>query len=558
MALVSTIVKAVLLGVVNICAFLGNVSLFVVLLRKPALRTLSNMFLLNLAAADLLVSVVNMPMANATLVHGSWMFGEFVCTLTAFANLLSLVASVMSLAMVSVNRYHFVVKWRTYHLNFTKARCAVYVVCVWVFSGLMCLPPLFGWAEYRYNAGQSQCFVNWSSSASYTLFMVVICFLGPLSTMALLYCKVWKFNKASIQVVSSWNTAERGGKMSAQTPEGENSPQEDRGVIGIPKHDTDPNVGETSFGDRTERRSAFCVETDNPVPATEMQYQQNSKTRQTLPQQQERQRVEELQGEWKQTDQAEHIHQEDDNDPGQKQQPSREEHEELHTEGQYERRLRQQHHQHQQREQERGGSCPGVNCAGQHQSESRSNRPSQPKLTRVLIIVVLVFCICWGPYALTIVLEHFLPTELPTGVSFGVLLLGYANSACNVVIYISTCASIRKEYANLFTSWFWWASTRWIVGKASEPWAFAHSSKRKRVRKFWENYRKLALCDKWTDFSKKKKKKKKKERRKLYLLNRLRRTRPVTGQSKMRSTRPSLERRLLENRWARRGQYTRW
>ena len=82
----------------------------VVILRNSALRTQTNLFLLHLAAANLLVLVLNMPLAIATILHGSWMFGEFLCTLTAFLDLLSFVASAMSMAMVSANRYHFVVK----------------------------------------------------------------------------------------------------------------------------------------------------------------------------------------------------------------------------------------------------------------------------------------------------------------------------------------------------------------------------------------------------------------------------------------------------------------
>ena len=76
--------QASLLAVINALALFGNISLFVVILRTYALRTQTNLFLLNLAAADLLVSVLNMPLTIATILHGSWMFGEFLCTLTAF------------------------------------------------------------------------------------------------------------------------------------------------------------------------------------------------------------------------------------------------------------------------------------------------------------------------------------------------------------------------------------------------------------------------------------------------------------------------------------------
>ena len=204
--------QASLLAVINALALFGNISLFVVILRTSTLRTQTNMFLLNLAAADLLVSVLNMPLTIATILHGSWMFGEFLCTLTAFLNLLSFVASVMSLAMVSVNRYHFVVKWKTYQKHFSKRRCAVYITLVWLFSGVLCLPPLLGWAEYRFIAGQSQCFVNWSSSVTYTLSMAGVCLLGPASVMSVSYWKIWKVSNASRKKIMSWEKGEENSR----------------------------------------------------------------------------------------------------------------------------------------------------------------------------------------------------------------------------------------------------------------------------------------------------------------------------------------------------------
>ena len=552
--------KATILGAVNIFALCGNVSLFVVLLRKPALRTQNNMFLLNLAAADLLVSVVNMPMASATLVHGSWMFGEFVCTLTAFVNLLSLVASVMSLAMVSVNRYNFVVNWRTYHLNFTKTRCAVYVVCVWVFSGLLCLPPLFGWAEYRYNAGQSQCFVNWSSSASYTMFMVLVCFFGPLSTMALLYWTIWKHAKVSIEVPHYW-------RSECKTREGDNfmvirqrignqiSGFEEDMEVNLRhsptpkltvKHSKDENIQGTADIAATDKRLLYISTQkrrkggnrepdfdererinvnvarvagapavgscstevgrghifagekrgrlnedgigDTPEAAAGQRTVFHDERRLQAWQPRNRQRGyhSEKQGESSavlpqrtpeiasgrmtvsngRQDQGEERFQ---HHMQSKREKKRQRHESYdlqqksqtigHRIHHWPQQEQNHHHQQQQLQQQHHQPLRHVQqpehqpraCGNGNQSLPRTSpqRPD-PQFTRTLIIVVLVFCICWGPYAFTIALEHFLPTELPAGVSFAVLLLGYSNSFCNVVIYFSTCAHIRKEFKNLF------------------------------------------------------------------------------------------------------------
>ena len=396
------LVESCLLAFVNICAFLGNVSLFVVLLRKPALRTQNNMFLLNLAAADLLVSVVNMPMANATLAHGSWMFGEFVCTLTAFVNLLSLVASVMSLAMVSVNRYHFVVKWRTYQQHFSKRKCAVYILSVWVFSGVLCFPPLLGWAEYRYISEQSQCFVHWSSSGSYTLFMVALCLIGPACIMVFCYSKIWKVSDASNKNVSSW------GKrtiLKSQKQHSMEAPSKGSDVL---------NTFKANNGGKVHPFPE--AESEENVRAAGYASEANSQKERKNPRASKRDVCSDAESKGA-TGQAPSVY--------------------LNIADETTSKAEEKN-------------------AGKQQLRGparRSKRRSQneAKLTRTLIIIIAVFCLCWTPYAVTIILGVFLPSPLPHVATFSVLLLGYANSALNVGIYVSLSAAVRSEYAKMFS-----------------------------------------------------------------------------------------------------------
>lgn len=56
---------------------------------------------------------------------------------------------------------------------------------MWCLSALLSSPPLFGWCSFVYRPKQSFCFCDWSSSVSYTFFMFLACFGGPLVMMAL-------------------------------------------------------------------------------------------------------------------------------------------------------------------------------------------------------------------------------------------------------------------------------------------------------------------------------------------------------------------------------------
>ena len=132
---------------VFICAtsVLGNISIIFVIMRRKTLRTICNAFLLNLVFADLLVSVLNMPITVVTIVEQRWIFGEIACVVLGFTTMLSFVSSVMWLAMIAINRYFYVVQWKNYRSIFTPRRAFLFAGTVWLISLLLSIPPLFGW-----------------------------------------------------------------------------------------------------------------------------------------------------------------------------------------------------------------------------------------------------------------------------------------------------------------------------------------------------------------------------------------------------------------------------
>ena len=178
-----------------LAAFIGNVSLFLIVYKNPNLRTITNMFILNLAAADILVSVLSMPVTMVTIVKEYWVFGHTACVVLGYFTILSFIASVMSLGMIAINRYFYIVKWNTYTITFAKTKALLYAAGVWFVSMFLASPPLFGWAEYRFIPGKSYCFVYWPSNVYFMYFMITVCFFGPLSVMAFSYYNILNFTR---------------------------------------------------------------------------------------------------------------------------------------------------------------------------------------------------------------------------------------------------------------------------------------------------------------------------------------------------------------------------
>ena len=102
MALLWTSIEAACLVFVFIGALFGNVILFYIVAKLRALQTKANVFILNLAAADLLVAVFNVPVTCVAVIAEDWILGKTVCLMTGFITLLTFVASCMALSMISI------------------------------------------------------------------------------------------------------------------------------------------------------------------------------------------------------------------------------------------------------------------------------------------------------------------------------------------------------------------------------------------------------------------------------------------------------------------------
>ena len=231
MSLAAKIIEVLFLFLICIGAFLGNFLLFLIVAKTPGLQTKGNVFILNLAAADLLVAFVNMPITIVTVISEDWILGKEVCLISGFFTLLTFVASCMALSMISVNRYHAIVHWTTYHRTYTRCRCVLYVGIVWGVTIALSIPPLFGWASFDFDKGQSYCFAEWTESKSYTIFMIVACLCGPLAIMIYCYVNIIKFKRDSQRRVHATSqTVESSVNSQSTVPNGEPFPRQNAAV----------------------------------------------------------------------------------------------------------------------------------------------------------------------------------------------------------------------------------------------------------------------------------------------------------------------------------------
>uniref|UniRef100_H3AXB0 G-protein coupled receptors family 1 profile domain-containing protein n=1 Tax=Latimeria chalumnae TaxID=7897 RepID=H3AXB0_LATCH len=130
-----------------IVGFAGNVMAIKVLTRKRSTRrstvSATRSLLINLAICDLMVVCVCMPITLGTLIYKAWIYGDFLCRAVPFIQAVSVSASVLSLTVISVNRYYNVHNPLNARFFFTSRKILWTILVVWVLSSGICMPLIF-------------------------------------------------------------------------------------------------------------------------------------------------------------------------------------------------------------------------------------------------------------------------------------------------------------------------------------------------------------------------------------------------------------------------------
>lgn len=127
-------------AVVITLSLAGNILVLVILALYENVRSLTNIFILNLAISDL-VFTTGLPFWAFYHVHG-WQFSELVCKIVSFVFYIGFYSSVLFLTVMSIYRYIIVVQHFS-DLNNKKIRWGILVSgCMWMLSVAAALPSL--------------------------------------------------------------------------------------------------------------------------------------------------------------------------------------------------------------------------------------------------------------------------------------------------------------------------------------------------------------------------------------------------------------------------------
>lgn len=215
------VVMSVAYGIIFPVALLGNALVLYLVFKLPSMRSLTNMLLVNMCVANLLVTLFAMPYSIVYLfLQYDWLSGDLgnvTCKLAHFSYALSIAASIFALLLISLDRYYAVLHpFRRRPLLLRSVRLAS--LGIWIFSCVCMSPYLFQFRTVQYGSA-SICIIRWSPldtiTASRTYFIAVFAFLYsiPLLGIGIAYSfigrNLWRRKIPGQQTLSNRRVAQR-------------------------------------------------------------------------------------------------------------------------------------------------------------------------------------------------------------------------------------------------------------------------------------------------------------------------------------------------------------
>ncbi|XP_039258949.2 melatonin receptor type 1B-A-like isoform X1 [Styela clava] len=180
-----------------ILGLFGNIIVISSIVLEKKIHTSGNIFIINLAVADLLVCSITLPSVAVNIIIKSNALSPFLCDIVGYIVTATCACSVCNLCLIAVNRYWAVVRSASYRRLFTRKIGLTMAISAWIWSILLVSPTVLGWGGLTFDAKALVCGWSDTASLSYSIFLIFVGVLLPLGIIAFSYYKIFSTVRAS-------------------------------------------------------------------------------------------------------------------------------------------------------------------------------------------------------------------------------------------------------------------------------------------------------------------------------------------------------------------------
>ena len=239
-------IKSVSLVIIICAGTVENATVIYTIIKDRKLHRAPYYYMINLAVADLMRSILCLPFVLATTMHGSiWRYGPSGCKLMAFTTTFFTFGALFALFILALDRHMSIVHLKFHSRRFKGLMCLVMVLAGWAVAFLLAFPPVFGLGTYQFIPVEGQCsFEHRYYTNNDTLGFTMI-FIGMVALTIFAYVRIFFFLRAHRKMrpiiyepARSHNWAFYGPGANAVQQQGNNN------VPGLARAPTNPlNIG---------------------------------------------------------------------------------------------------------------------------------------------------------------------------------------------------------------------------------------------------------------------------------------------------------------------------
>ncbi|XP_077427414.1 G-protein coupled receptor 83-like [Vanacampus margaritifer] len=134
-------VKALLVAaysVIIVISLFGNTLVCHVIVKNKRSQSATSVFIMNLAVADVFITVLNTPFTLVRFVNSTWVFGRTMCHISRFVQYCSLHVSTLTLTAIALDRRQVILHPLRPRMSSTQG--SVWVAVIWIMASCFSLP----------------------------------------------------------------------------------------------------------------------------------------------------------------------------------------------------------------------------------------------------------------------------------------------------------------------------------------------------------------------------------------------------------------------------------
>ncbi|XP_036451239.1 trace amine-associated receptor 13c-like [Colossoma macropomum] len=187
---------------------------------RKELHTPTNLLILSLAAVDLLVGLIVMPVKIMELIDSCWYLGKLGCCILLVINGILLSASLCNLVFIAVDRYIAVTDPLLYSTKITVCKMSMMIILGWSFCLLFAIMYFYFNDNLLPSQISTRCYGECVVSVKFFWVIVdlVVFFLTPCSVILVLYSIIFNVARRqarTVRAVKNGASKKHGAKLSS-------------------------------------------------------------------------------------------------------------------------------------------------------------------------------------------------------------------------------------------------------------------------------------------------------------------------------------------------------